>query len=417
MLNRGGLRLLAAMLLCLLVGAGAPALQAASTPALTHETYIWQRLWTPQLLAAMRSSTDIVSGWRILVAEADRAGRWAAVPVPWTDVLATRRPLTAVIRIDGRLDEVRMVELLDQLASRVETAMAAIAVAEPQATLATVEIDYDCPTSKLPLYARFLAALRERLPRSIALSITALPTWMSSAALDPVLAAVDSTVLQVHAVDDPRRGLFDAAEAQRWVAAFSRRSPRPFRVALPAYDVRVSWRLDGRLARVESEVPLLGGIADGTVLGASPEAVRHFLASLQRSSPARFAGIAWFRLPTEADARAWSLPTWRAVIAGVLPLARVGAALMPTEHAGLWSVVLSNDGPVDADLPRQVRLDPVCEATDGANGFRLRPRAASAGGGPLVLEATAAGRLRPQARRVIGWARCPAPGRALDVVP
>ena len=50
------------------------------------------------------------------------------------------------------------------------------------ANLTGVEIDYDCPTSKLPAYARFLVELRSRLARRMALSITALPTWMNSAA-------------------------------------------------------------------------------------------------------------------------------------------------------------------------------------------------------------------------------------------
>ena len=93
----------------------------------------------------------------------------------------------------------------------------------------------------------------------------------------------------------------------------------------------------------------------------------------------RLVGIAWFRLPTDADSRAWSLQTWRAVIAGELPAVRLSAGLVPAERADLWTVTLSNDGPVDAALPRQVRLDPACEAADGANGFRLAAAGRAAG--------------------------------------
>jgi hypothetical protein len=116
-------------------------------------------------------------------------------------------------------------------------------------------------------------------------------------------------------------------------------------------------------------------------------------------------------LPTDADSRAWSLQTWRAVIAGELPAVRLSAGLVPAERADLWTITLSNDGPVDAALPRQVRLDPACEAADGAHGFRL-----AAADGPLVLEATGNGRLRGNQKRIIGWARCAEPGRTLDVV-
>ena len=87
-----------------------------------------------------------------------------------------------MIRIDGRLDESRMSALLDQVVSRVEAS---------DASLAGVEIDYDCPTSKLPAYARFLAELRSRLARPIALSITALPTWMNAAELERLTRDLD----------------------------------------------------------------------------------------------------------------------------------------------------------------------------------------------------------------------------------
>ena len=138
------------------------------------------------------------------------------------------------------------------------------------AALAGVEIDYDCPTSKLATYARFLAALRSRLAPSLKLSITALPTWMTSTELEPLTRDLDEIVLQVHAVDDPRRGLFDPDQAERWVREFGRRIHRPFRVALPAYDVRVTWRPDGRLASVEGEMPLRAGAAAASCCAPPP---------------------------------------------------------------------------------------------------------------------------------------------------
>lgn len=373
------------------------------TDALPHDAYIWQRVWTPGVIAAAHRSADLVRTWRVLLAEADRSGRWTTVAVPWGDIRATGRPIVAVIRIDGRLDEVGMQPMIDRIASMVGAASAAIA---------GVEIDYDCPTSKLPLYARFLADLRARLPSAVALSITALPTWMGSPHLDRLGVDLAEVVLQVHAVDDPRRGLFDPARAERWVREFGRRIGRPFRVALPAYDVRVTWQADGRLASVEGEVPLLAGMAEGEVLGAAPEAVLGFLRSLDQSAPEGLIGVVWFRLPTDADARSWSSETWRAVVAGQLPPIRLSAGLVPTETPELWNVTLSNDGLADAALPRQVRLDAACGMADGANGFRVKRRE----GEPLALEATGGGRLRAHRSRVVGWARCTQPGRQLDVV-
>lgn len=410
------MRLLAALLLLGVVGlSGSTPQLRTSTKPLAHDAYIWQRAWTPPVVAAAQGSADIVRAWRVLLAEADRAGRWADIAVPWKDLLGTGRPVVAVIRIDGRLDEARIGALIDQIVAKVAAASGAATAAGSGNALIGLEIDYDCPTARLATYARFLAELRSRLPRPLALSITALPTWLNSRALESLAPPLAEIVLQVHAVEDPRRGLFDPARAEGWVREFGRRIGRPFRVALPVYDVRVSWHADGRLASVEGEAPLLNGARDSAVLGAAPEAILRFLNALSAGAPPGLVGIAWFRLPTDADQRAWSLATWRAVIGGALPPRQVSAALVPTERPGLWSVALSNDGVTDAPLPRQVRLDKACALADGANGFRLRTAGAS-GDPPLILEAAGEGRLRAHRTRVIGWARCTQPGSELDVV-
>ncbi len=394
------MRFLAALLLCV-VGLSGSTLQVRGTiEPLPHDAYVWQRVWTPGVIAAAAQSADIVRAWRILVAEADKSGRWTTVGVPWEAVRGTGRPVVAVFRIDGRLDEARMPGLLDRIAT-----MAG------ELAVAGIEIDYDCPTSKLPTYQKFLSSLRARLAPTLALSITALPTWMESPALDALASDVTEMVLQVHAVDDPRRGLFDPDRAERWVRAFGRRIHRPFRVALPAYDVRVTWRADGRLGGVEGERPLLLGNAPGELLAASPEAVLYFLHNVQSGAPEGLIGFAWFRLPTDADQRAWGRETWRAVVTDRLPASMLSAELVATATPDLWTVTLSNSGTVDAPLPRQVRLDPACAAADGANGFRLR----SLDDASLALETAGGGRLRPHRERVIGWARCQQPGRQLHV--
>jgi hypothetical protein len=132
--------------------------------------------------------------------------------------------------------------------------------------------------------------------------------------------------------------------------------------------------------------------------------------TLHRAGPEGLAGVVWFRLPTDVDSRAWSLPTWRAVVTGVLPAARVSARLTPAEQPGLWTVTLSNEGDVDSVLPRLVRLDPACAMADGANGYRVVDTPT------LTLEATAREHLRAHRTRVVGWARCTDAGKELDVV-
>jgi len=111
------MRMFVALLLCV-VGLSASTSQTNTRAApLPHDAYVWQRVWTPKVVAAVQRSTDLVRSWRILLAEADRAGRWTKGSLPWDELRATGRPIVAVLRIDGRLDQGRMPMLLDQVAA------------------------------------------------------------------------------------------------------------------------------------------------------------------------------------------------------------------------------------------------------------------------------------------------------------
>lgn len=50
-------------------------------------------------------------------------------------------PVVGVIRIDGRLDEDRMTAMLDRV-------VATVSAPKTLRSIAGLEIDYDCPTSK-----------------------------------------------------------------------------------------------------------------------------------------------------------------------------------------------------------------------------------------------------------------------------
>ena len=384
------------LLLILLLTAGLAA-SSATHGALPQDAYVWQRQWTPAVVSAMDRSADLVRAWRVLAARSDGDGRLRATAVDWAAPSATGRPVIAVIRIDGQLahwDETQLLSEIQELRRRWHDAAAPIA---------GIEIDHDCATARLPAYARFLATLHAELGGTTSLSITALPTWLGSRALDGVLSAVDEVVLQVHAVQDPHVGLFDAATARRWIEVLGRRTTKPFRVALPTYGTRVSWAADGRLRAVESERPLLIDASAGAELLAPPREVASLLRGLERSRPAALAGIVWFRLPTDGDVRAWSLATWRAVIRGAPVRGQVRAEAVPSAQPGLTDIRLVNADDVDADLPRRILLPAGCDIADGINGYDLAQR----GDGP-VLERQQSGLLHRHHQQTIGWMRCTA---------
>jgi len=360
------------------------------TPApLSHDAYIWQRQWTPSLRSAIGASGDVVRDWRVLVAQASRDGRFQMFMPDRATLAASRRPVVLVVRIDGRLATFDADVLRERIAR----------VAADWPNAAGVEIDYDCPTARLPAYAAFLRELKAALGAT-PLSITALPTWIGAPELDAVLAIPDESVLQVHAVQAPQAGLFNPVIAAEWVKNYAKHTHKPFRVALPTYGSRVSWNDDGTLLAVESEQAALAAGAVSSELYASADTVLAFVQQLSADRPHGLTGIVWFRLPTTDDTRAWSLATWRGVITNQLDRAPLRLHLRDAGN-GASDVLLENPASADAAAPERVALPAGCELADGIDGYRLEPN------GPTpTLVAALARPLRAHTTRAIGWARC-----------
>ncbi|HEV7778241.1 MAG TPA: DUF3142 domain-containing protein [Luteibacter sp.] len=357
---------------------------------LTHDAYVWQRQWNPAVIDALGRSTDLVREWRVLAAQSDERGQLKVFSPDRAALAASGRPVVLVVRIDGQLVQWDESTLVAQV----------LAVRDSWPGAAGIEIDHDCGTARLPAYAHFLGRLKQALGDT-PLSITALPAWMSSKDLDGVLAAVDETVLQVHAVQSPHAGLFDSRVAREWIDRFAARSRRPFRVALPNYGTRVSWDENGRLVAVRSETTVLTSGETSSELAAAPADVAALLASLRDDPPQRLAGIVWFRLPTTNDDRAWSLPTWRAVVTGAPLRQQLSVFTQASTVAGASDLVLRNDGDVDVSLPRAVALPAGCAIADGINGYALMRR-----DGLPILQRAQDGWLHAHRQRAIGWARC-----------
>ena len=366
--------------------------------ALPNDAYIWQRVWTPALDSSIVQSANLVRTWRVLVSEINAHGQLTRIQPDWKVMVASNRPVVIVHRIDGRverLDASRTVELT------VET-LSAAKIAGVQ--VSGVEIDFDCPTSRIQTYAGFLKALRGQLPAGVTLSITALPTWLSSPHLPELADAADETVLQVHAVLNPGRGLFDPGVTHDWVERWAERDRKPFRVALPAYGARVDWGPDGRLLAVTGEMPRVEGGARSAELIADPMAVNGFVRSLELRPPPNLAGVVWFRLPVAGDERAWSLPSWRAALQRSTSTGRVTVSAQAGDAPGILNIVIRNDSGMDAALPAGIVLDPACPNADGANGYALETS-----GGGLRLQRTRNGLLSSYTSRMIGWTRCTTP--------
>jgi len=361
-------------------------------PPLDQQFYIWQRQWTPAHEAALHDSRQDFSTLRVLALQAFPNAGWSRARIDAQLLKADGRPLIAVIRLDGQLKSLDQ----DQVTAQI---LQVLADWQTQGlTLNGVEIDHDAGNARLPAYAEFLKHLRSALPKNLPLSITALPAWLGSAQLPELLQTVDSSVLQVHAVSDPRRGLFDPDQALKWAKAWARITDKPFYLALPAYGVALLPD-DGGAPVVESEVQLERAGQRRELL-ADPLQLSQLGQALRADPPAHLAGLIWFRLPLANDRRAWSLTTLRAVARGDQLSSRLGVTL--SEHDGLYDIRLDNPGNLDSAWPARITLKAQsCEGADALAGYSLQQS-------PDLLTFTRLrdGRLPAGGQRAIGWARC-----------
>lgn len=362
------------------------------TPEPPHEAYIWQRQWTPAVVAAVSLQQAVFAGWRVLGLQV--IGSQKIVVRPDLAALASAaKPVRLVVRIEGARGPLAVPELLASLSPLIDEWRGA------GVNLSGIEIDHDCATAALDDYASWLRKLRGAMPRELKLSITALPSWLDSPALEQVLAAVDDSVLQVHAVQRPDRALFDATSARAWTLAYAARSAHPFALALPAYSVRVDTDAQGRVRAVDAEADIERGGASGRELRAEPREVARLLRELADDRPEHLGGYLWFRLPVAGDRRGWSATTLAAVIAGQTLQARfvVESAINAGDSLDLR---VRNLGTLDAPPPL-IDLPSHCRLGDALGRYRLQSTNAALRLSPDPDAWLAAGEGMD-----IGWVRC-----------
>jgi hypothetical protein len=361
-------------------------------PALDQQLYVWQRKWTPAHEAALRDSRADFSTLRVLALQVFPEAGWSRARIDPALLKGDGRPLIAVIRLDGQLKS------LDRDAVTAQILQVLGDWQGQGLKLSGVEIDHDAGNARLPAYREFLTQLRAVLPATIALSITALPAWLDSPELPALLSTVDSSVLQVHAVSDPRLGLFDPDLARQWAKAWSRITSKPFYLALPAYGVALLPG-GGGAPVVESEVPIEQGGKRRELL-ADPQQLSRLGSELRNDPPAHLAGLIWFRLPLASDRRAWSLTTLSAVARGDALDSHLALKLSAQE--GLYDISLSNQGNLDSAWPERLTLAVQgCDGADALAGYALQQR-------PDLLTFTRLrdGRIPAGGQRAVGWARC-----------
>jgi hypothetical protein len=425
-----------------------PPVKWTGTQRLPQEIYVWQRRWSPAVRDALQAITAAsgaggeppARGFRVLVAQLNAgssggeeqmsARHWQWFEPELDALAATQLPVTAVFRIDGSLrlatakassgllGDAAVEEASAESGDNLIAGIASWYLHADQGVWRGIEIDFDCPTRELADYARWLARLRARLDQAglagtPQLSVTALPTWEASPALIDVLDQVDESVLQVHSVIDPRRGLFDAALAEQWIAAYARRNRKDFWVAIPNYGAKVAWNTAGQVAAISSDDDHALGPAVGEELSIAPDQLLRFIQALSRRHPTNLKGLVWFRLPVAGDRRIWSIGTLRAIME-TEATAPVPSSMLSSELErgvdGVTRIWLRNDGVLDAVLPDLVEVGSPCLAADGLGVYALEHLPDR-----IVLHRRHGALLRGDQRTAIAWLRCPISAEAVTV--
>ena len=398
MARRAWRRCLIWLLTSLIAGCTPPA-ELPSAKTLAQHVYIWQRVWRPAHVVALQQSQADFSQLRVLSLQFHLSSRgpvWTHAKPDWDLLAQDQRPVTLVLRLDGQLAQLPGATVLwQQLQPQLHAAQQA------GVQLSAIEIDYDAARAALAPYRQWLHALRQQMPTSLSLQITALPDWLQSVDYPALCQAASQLTLQLHSVMSPAQGLFDSNKAKQWTQSAATKTPCPLFLALPAYhSVRIT-TTDGD--RIESETPLpIAGPRQPLL--SRPDAVADFLSWLQQQSLPQVRGLVWFRLPLTDDQRSWPLPTLQALLRGQALTAMLQTEV--TQLQGRFDIQLHNSGNLSATLPDRLSFRGLeCLGGGAQHGYQWQQQGSDwwllRNPNPADIAVIA-----PQQQLTLAWLRC-----------
>jgi hypothetical protein len=369
---------------------------------------------TPAVDEAIHRAGPVLDGFLLHVADVFFRGdtpRITRFEAPWTAVATTHKPGGLVIRIphaDGGLGSspAHAAVITDLIRSSLGDARAA-GVQTPE-----VQIDYDCPESKLGSYVTFLRGVKTAFPCTPVV-FTALPSWLENAHFRDLVRAAGGYVLQVHSLSLPKAGdtkaLLCDVEAARAALRKATNVGVPFRVALPTYQCVVL--LDGNGKRVdvisEGALPLANPGLRAIPVTSDPQALAALVAELKTHHSRLLTGIIWYRLPVDTDRMNWPWSTFQAVAAGRQPASHLDVVLTP-DPRGYAVVEIRNTGESSESLPHHIAVtwkEGAFEAADGLNGYRVTAPQPAENLCRFELEKAPLFDLPPGKTVVAGWVR------------
>ncbi len=403
------------LLVGLCFGAGCRREEPPAFQGLSQAAYVWRQGWDAAAVASLAPAElpPEVEALIVLVGECGLGHPPRAVRPPWPQLRATGRPVSLAVRIGtgSALGGAAEPDLQPGFALLREGLAAAHAAG---LTVTQVQVDFDCPERLLSAYAERLQAFKRSAP-GLAVTITALPSWLSAPGGGTLLKSVDGFTLQVHATQRPKAQeparLVSARAALRWIAQAEALARRPFRVALPTYAYVACYARAGTFLGVRAESrELPAGTAFTQLMPAETAEVAEVLAVLKSGRHPLVRGVDWFRLPFPGDRQNWTRAGLGQVVRGESLADRCRVELRA--QGALTDLVVYN--PTEQPLalpPVQVRWTGAAwVGADAALGWEVAP---PAGDAVRFTVDPRAGFLAPGERRVLGWLRLTQPAERL----
>ena len=324
-----------------------------SSGEISHEAYVWQRQWSEGVIESVAQNGSELTGLTVLAAEInqlDLSPEIFRVALDYKTLQSVNRPISFAIRIGSYrglfAQEDPISEMLQNLAQSIITE-----ATEHSVPILEVQLDFDCPESKLNDYVIWVRTVKETI-QSINLGITALPSWLDQPSCKHLFKAADRIVLQVHSIDRPdsiNSGsmLCDPNKAKLAVNKMAEFGI-PFRVALPTYTYLLAYNEQGKLSGLSAEGlrPNWPKSFQTRPLKANAILLAELVKDWKQDRPRTLQGLIWYRLPVSNDRYNWRWPTLRAVINGRNLASRLKVHAVQGAE-GLYDLFLTNRGTLE----------------------------------------------------------------------
>ena len=370
------------------------------------QVYLWRQSYdedTRKSLEVAAWHFDAVNFLQAKISfDGDKKPRLALLPINTDYLRALKTKKIACVRILGLLASEKEYAALAPKISKI-IRFCALKAAE-DIGIDEIQIDFDCPESKLGSYALWLKAIRADLLENLPLSITAVPSQMNAKNFKKVLEHCDYFTLQVHNIANfgGELKIFDFENALSEVCCADKFGKK-FMVALSTYSHFVEFDGKGEISKILSEN--FAGVAEVASLrtkkiSSDPLEVEKLSASINDLKLKNFCGEIYFRLPCGNEISNWSLETLLSLVKG--EKLNSSHRVFSMESRGVCEIYLENTGNVDLCAPFEAfcKIENV-KYCEGVNGFVFKGRSESGlffkSGEDLTFK------LRPNKKIKIGW--------------